>query len=544
MSEAENILKTKVNNNPKRADYVLQLAFHYSRLNQTAEVDKTLHRLLDNSKDFPQARLQVGEFYMKIRNFPEAIRYYQEGAGSNRQDHIVFQKRIVDALLAQGKKDEASNLIDQILKEQPKDEALLRSRADLWLESGKPENVDKALRDFQALSNAHPEDAFLWFQMAQASRMKGDLETARKRLQEAVNRRRDFVEARYQLAAISLSQHQAGDALQQASEILKLRPNDPRARMLHAMAQVGLGNQTLARAELTQLIRDFPRYQEPKLELAFLALSEKKYPEATGLFRKLGEDNPRAIIGLAATSSAEHQFQKAIELLNGALQKSPDALMLREQLANTAASAGKYDMAITEFQKLLIKQPTSVGLRVRLGEVYELKGDYNNAIAQYREAQQSSPQDTFSAFMLGEVLAKAGRTNEAKAQYQSLLKSHPDSWAAMNNLAFLLSETGGDLDEAMSLAQRTVQKFPGQPQYSDTLGYVYLKKGMRDSAIQTFSNLVQKYPKVPAFRYHLGMALFETGDKVRARKELETALTNHPNPEEAAKIRELVNKIG
>jgi Flp pilus assembly protein TadD len=67
---------------------------------------------------------------------------------------------------------------------------------------------------------------------------------------------------------------------------------------------------------------------------------------------------------------------------------------------------------------------------------------------------------------------------------------------------------------------------------------------MRDSAVKTFATLVQKYPKAPTFRYHLGIALLETGDKVRARKELETALANHPSPDEAAKIRELVNKIG
>jgi Tfp pilus assembly protein PilF len=40
------------------------------------------------------------------------------------------------------------------------------------------------------------------------------------------------------------------------------------------------------------------------------------------------------------------------------------------------------------------------------------------------------------------------------------------------------------------------------------------------------------------------MALFETGDKARARKELGTALANHPSEDQAAKIRELVTKIG
>ena len=76
----------------------------------------------------------------------------------------------------------------------------------------------------------------------------------------------------------------------------------------------------------------------------------------------------------------------------------------------------------------------------------------------------------------------------------------------------------------------------------DTMGYIYLKKGMRDSAIKTFGNLVRKYPKYATFRYHLGMALLENGDKTGARKELEAALANNPSREEAAKIKELVGK--
>ncbi|MBZ5595902.1 MAG: tetratricopeptide repeat protein [Acidobacteriia bacterium] len=544
IADAENILKTKVKNNPKQADYILQLGLHYNRLHKSAEMSATLGRLLDNRKDFPNAPFQVGDFYMNIRNFAEAIRYYQEAARANPQDNIACQKRITDALLAQGKKTEASSSVEQILKEQPKDESALRVRASLWLDSRQPGNVDKALREFTALSALHPEDPLLWFQMGRASRLKGDQETARKQFQEAVARRKDFVEARFQLAAINLSQHRNSEAMQQASEILSLRPNDPRARMLHAVALFSSGNKASARTELTQLSRDFPQYAEPRLELGLVALSEKKYQEAKEIFGKLGGNDPRAVSGLAAASSSERQFAKAIELLNGALQKSPDSLMLREQLANTAVAAGQYDLAIAEFKKLLASESQSVPLRVRLGEVYELKGDNSSAIALYREAQALSPQDPVSGFLLAVALDRTGQRDEAQTQYRNLLKLHPDSWATMNNLAFLLAETGGDLDEALSLAQRAAQKFPSQSSFSDTIGYVYLKKGMRDSAVRTFSGLVQKYPNNPTFHYHLGMALLETGDKAAARTELGAALANHPSANEAAKIRELASKIG
>jgi len=544
IGEAENVLKTKVSNNPKHAEYILELAAHYSRLHKPAEMNAALARLLDNPKDFPKGRFQVGEFYMNIRNFPEAIRYFQQAAQANPQDHIACQKRITDALMAQGKKAEATSLVEQILKEQPKDESALRVRAGLWLDSGKPENVDKALRELTALSALHPEDASLWFQMGLANRLKGDPETAKKQFQEAIAKRKDYVDARFQLTAISLSQHRANEALQQASEILSLRPNDPRARLLHAVASFSSGNLPSARAELTRLVGDFPQYVEPKLELGLLALSEKKYQEAREIFGRLGGNDPRAVSGLAAVSSSERQFAKAIEVLNGALQKSPDSQMLREQLANTAVAAGQYDLAIAEFKKLVSSQSKSAILQLRLGQAYDLKGDYNSAIACYREAQALSPQDQGSRFMLAATLAKTGHTDEAQTQYRTLLKSHPDNWLAMNNLAYLLAETGGDLDEALSLAQRAAQKFPSQSHFSDTIGYVYLKKGMHDNAVRTFSGLVQKYPNNPTFHYHLGMALLETGDKAAAKNELGAALANHPSEDEAAKIRELAGKIG
>jgi tetratricopeptide (TPR) repeat protein len=544
LAEAENILKAKASNNPKKSDYLVQLALYYERVHKLEEMNSTLQRILDDPKDFPKGQLQVGDVYLRIHNFPEAIRHYQEAARTDTQDSIILRKRITDALLAQGKKEEALAVVEQILKEQPKDDEARGVRANLWLDSGKPENVDKALTELQALVKVHPEDASLWFRMGEGDLRKGDLDAARGHFQEAVAKRKDFVQARYRLAAISLSQHRASDALQQTSEILKTQPKDPRVRMLHALALIGTGNQAQARTELTQLASEFPQSREPRMGLGFLAISQKKYKEAEEIFGKLGGKDPRAIAGLAATSSAERQFQKAIELLNGALEKSPDSAMLRDQLASTAAVAGQYDLAIAEFKNLAASHPKSVQLRLRLGEVYELKGDHANAIAAYREAQAISANDSAATFLLAGALTRVGRNAEAKAQYESLLKSHPDNVSAMNNLAFLLAETSGDLDQALSLAQRAVQKAPGQPQFSDTIGYVYLKKKMLDSAVRSFDSLVQKYPGNPTFRYHLGMALLETGDKAAARKELAAALANHPSEDQAAKIRDLVNKIG
>jgi len=545
-SEAENVLKAKVNNNPKNADYFVQLAWHYNRTHNPVEMKGTLQRLLDDPRDFPDARLRVGDFYLGLRDYVEANEYYEQGLRINPQSplKVAYQKRSVLAQLSQGKREEATRLAAQILKENPKDDEALHLHAGILLDSGKRENADAAAREFQALLRDQPGDASLRLQLGRAYRLKGDLHAARDQFQEAINGHRDLFVARYELAEISLIQQRPTEALSQANEILKLLPNDRRAKLLRTSGLIGTGDGVTARADLARLIKEFPQDPEPQLQLGFLALAEHKYPEAIDVLAKnRNNGDPRVFEGLAIAYLNQKLFDKALETLNEGLIKWPDSSMLLEKLASTEALAGRYDRAIAQFQKLLSLDPKSIGLRRRLAEVYGLKGDHGTEILYYQQARDLAPNDVIVVLNLADALARIGRTDEAQAEYQRIVKTHPENAIALNNAAFFLADTNGDLDEALSLAQKALQKVPGQPGFSDTVGYIYLKKGMLDSAIQTFNNLARKYPSDASFRYHLGLALYQKGVKSLARKELEAALADHPSPQDQLRIRALLDSM-
>jgi tetratricopeptide (TPR) repeat protein len=546
IAEAESLLKAKVRNNPKNADYILELATYYASANK-AEMKNALQMLIDAPKDFPNGPLLVGDFYSKLRDYPEAIRYYQQDASVDQDatHKAVYQKRLVNAFEAAGKMQDASNLVEQILKANPKDEEALRVQANLLLRTGKKDNVAAAQNQLQDLAKRRPDDATVWLGLGRADELKGDLDSARKQYQEALKRQPSNLSARYALADIGLIQKRPNDTLMQTGEILKIRPNDGRARLLRAQALMRTGNPALARSELTALSHDYPKDPQPQVELGLLALSEQKYRDAEEAFTKLrATDDPRAYAGLGAVYSFEKQFDKALQVLNEGLKKSPDSELIKRQLANSAAMAGKYDLAITQLREVLTANPKSAPDSLALGDVYDLKGDSNNAIAMYRQAYALAPAELNSGLALARALAHAGRDSEATAQYRAVLKDHPDDPIVMNSMAYFLVDTGSDLDEALRLAQRAVQKAPNEPNYSDTIACIYLKKGQRDSALQIFSNLVRKYPEAATFRYHLGMALVETGDKGRARKELQTALASHPSRQDEARIKQLLGKIG
>ncbi len=546
-AEADNIIRAKANNNPKQADYILELAGHYARNKKEPEMKAVLQRLIDDPKDFPSGRVSVGDFYMKIRNYPEAVRYYEEGLRSSTrpEDKTNYQKRAVNALVAEGKTAEASSLVDQILKENPKDDEALRVHANLLLASGKQDSVQTARTELEDLSKRTPSDASVWLGLARSEVAKGDLNAARAEYLEAIRKRPNYLTARYAVAEIGLLNRHPEETLTQAGEILKLRPNDTRARLLRAQALVRTGNNAQAQSELTSLSKEFPKDNQVQVELGLLALSQKKYSEANEIFTKLrATGDERATAGLAETYSARKEFDKAIPLLNEGLKKSPDSVLLTRELAATAAAAGHYDVAITEFHKIVTLHPRSVDDLLGLGDVYGLKGDLNSAITAYQQALGVSSTNLNAGLGLSRALASAGRTNEAKAQYESVLKAHPDDPMVLNDFAYFLVDNGGDTDQALRLAQRAVEKSPDQPGYSDTIACIYLKKGQKGSALQIFSNLVRKYPDFATFRYHFGMALLENGDKGRARKELQTALASHPSSKDEVKIKELLGKIG
>jgi tetratricopeptide (TPR) repeat protein len=221
---------------------------------------------------------------------------------------------------------------------------------------------------------------------------------------------------------------------------------------------------------------------------------------------------------------------------------------LAKALGNTAIRAGRFDMAISYFEKVSASLPkgskTQGEIFYRIGETYRRKGDLTNSIVALQKAREILPDNGVVLSTLALVLDASEHWAEARQVYEVVLKLDPNNGVALNNLAFLLSEHGGDLDDALTKAQRAKQLLPNLSEVSDTLGWIYLKKNLTDNAIDIFKDLVTKAPSMAVFRYHLGMAYSQKGDKTRALKELQDALKFNPTKEDRDKIQQLITRLG
>jgi tetratricopeptide (TPR) repeat protein len=77
----------------------------------------------------------------------------------------------------------------------------------------------------------------------------------------------------------------------------------------------------------------------------------------------------------------------------------------------------------------------------------------------------------------------------------------------------------------------------------DTLGWIYYKKGLYGNAAREFSDSLEKLPENATVNYHLGAALFQKGEKPRAKTYLEKALALDKDFDGADDARRMLSEI-
>jgi tetratricopeptide (TPR) repeat protein len=531
LADAERIVKQWIAKNPKNSSAVLRLAAYYSRLQKSAEVSSVLQRLTNDPTDFPHAYMLAGDFYAGLKSWPEAVAQYERGAQTDSGNAVSYRKKLVTALLAQGKQQEAVNLLDSMVNEAPKDSELRAVRSRVWLETGKSEAVDAALAEFQAQVKERSNDAALHYDLGRAYLLKSNTSAARTHLLKAAQLSRDFLPPRFDLAQLALNQQNPADGLRYAEDALQISPGDPKGRLLRASGLMGTNRLPEARNELRSLLRDYPRYRDAQIQMGFLAINEKNFKDAEDIFRRLGEtkgDDVRPSVGLAGAYASQKQYDKAIQILSEEARKSPNNLAVENVLALTAIEAKRYSLAIENFQRIATAKPTSLGALVNLAGAYRLNGDSAKAVEVLQNAKRLDSSDPAASAALAKAFFNNGRLDEFQDVLRRVVRLQPDNAAALNNLAFLIAEVGGDLNEAKELVERALRKNANDSSAQDTLGWIYLKKNMTDDALQIFTRLIKTNPDEPSFRYHLGAALLKKGEKEKARNELRAALDKKP----------------
>ncbi|MEO8129945.1 MAG: tetratricopeptide repeat protein, partial [Bryobacteraceae bacterium] len=450
LNDADRIMKSKIENNPTVAENYLQLAAHYYSQKQRPEMLATLDRLSSNPKDFPNAPLLVGDFFLRIKELDLALQQYEKGAKLNDKDRHLFQKRMIETLVLQDRKQQANDLLATLLKEDPKDDEALAIRASLLMMSGSRDQLQSAINDLQTVVSRLPDNPVVRFNLGRAHLAKGNVQQAKIQFEESLKLRPDYLLPRIALAQLLQQNQEYGKVVQMASEILAYDPGNVQGKLLRTRALIGMGELKQARAELNDFAEKNPNVWESRLQIAALDLAEKNYKAAEDIFRKMYSEtkDPRALMGLTETFTVQGQYEQAMKLLKEEVAKTPDRVDYIVAIGNIAVRAQKYPEAMENYKKALDKFPRSSDVWIRLGETQRRTGDLASAAASFNKAKDLAPNNVVPFIELALMADGAGDKDKARPLYEQILKIQPDHPIALNNLAYLLAETGADLDQA------------------------------------------------------------------------------------------------
>jgi len=245
----------------------------------------------------------------------------------------------------------------------------------------------------------------------------------------------------------------------------------------------------------------------------------------------------------------QKQVDNAVAAANAQIAKVPNSSAFYD-LLGTALFNNKKDMngAEVALKKAAELDKNNSDALIKLGQVQVAKGSTEEAIATYQHSIKDNPREASFYVLMGELYESKQDWGRARDAYQKALEIKPDNPLASNNLAYVMLETGGNVDVALSLAQTARRGLPDSPNVADTLGWVFYQKGAYKSAIDLFQEALRlaeknNVPEDPTFHYHLGLAYEKTDQPALAKQHLERVLKINPSYSSAGDVKKILSRL-
>jgi tetratricopeptide (TPR) repeat protein len=573
---AEDAFKRAVAADPKSVPASLGLGQFYMAAGRAADAEQWLKTALTIEPGNTVANRTLAALYLRTNRPADAEGPLKAAA----QGTSVAQPKLIlaDYYVAMNRNGDARSILMSLLDDPvARSDSRLRLSVLEWRENRKAEahkRVDEVIatgshlgeakllkgrylaaeghltqaRDLlQASVAANPEapDSHYW--LGTTYRSLGDRDSARKEFTEVLRHAPGEVGSTLQLAQLDLQDGKLESAETRVNEVIRTAPRNGVARLTRVDILLAAGRVDAALKDATFLATNLPKIPEPQLRLGRIYLKQGNYEAAERAFQQaiqISNGRGDAVGGLIDVLIARGKLPDAQRTAEEWLAKNPKEVTYLLAAARAYKAAHDDDKTELALKRALAVDPDNVDACVELTNLYIREQKLDNARNQLEAIVAKQPPAVWAQTVIAQIMHVQNQTGEARQRYERILQIDPRAAIAANNLAMMLAEQGESLDRALGLAQSAVQQQPENANFNDTLGAVYLKKGLASLAVPPLELSVRNDPKNPELQYHLGQAYAQVGRKVDARKALENALALSDRFDEAAAARQLLSGLG
>jgi len=147
--------------------------------------------------------------------------------------------------------------------------------------------------------------------------------------------------------------------------------------------------------------------------------------------------------------------------------------------------------------------------------------------ARVKQWLKENPEDLTVRFYLADAYLKASKYPAAIEEYAGLF----------NNLAWAYQQVKDP--RALEYAEKAYQLKPDNAAVADTLGWMLVEQGKTERGLGLLEQAASLAPDAQEIRYHLAQAWLKSGDRIKARDELERILSGgakFPQEQEAIQL--------
>ena len=174
--------------------------------------------------------------------------------------------------------------------------------------------------------------------------------------------------------------------------------------------------------------------------------------------------------------------------------------------------------ATRAYERVLALDPTYQGAWLNMGNLAFRGGQFREALRYYRSEYELYGDPKILVYM-GHGYVELGKEDSARYEYERAIMQNDSLAEAYIRLA-VLHQNHGDLEQALSNAQRALALRPEDPDYRYIVGHALLQSGKLAEAEAQLRRTVEQQPGHAKAHYSLGSVLARSGKQDEAERYL------------------------
>ena len=427
---------------------------------------------------------------------------------------------------ASGDKAEARKYFDQALEIEPGNSLATMLLAALEEVDG---SADKAEQLYKSLIEDNVASIDPLLALARLSEQKKDYESMVTWLQKANSAAPTELRPRIVLAEYYLRENQLDKVEGLINESSEISANDPRVLFIKGRMLMYQKQYNKAVSPLTELVTRAPESVLARTLLGETFLNLQQTDDARRQLEFALENKPYyvpALLVLARVELVTKQYSRALENVEKVIKVQPDQYQAYSVGGDITMSTKSYKAAKDYYQKSMTLNPDSA-TAIKLSQVFIQLSENQQAIKVLEQWLSNNPDDVRAHQFLGNAYLNSGDNNGAIQAFEVVYAGQPENVVALNNLAWLYSVAKDS--RALEFAEKAYNLKPEDAGIQDTYGWILVQQEQVDKGRRILEQAMKELPDVAEIRYHYAVAVYKSGETIKAKKLLKRLLQDNPS---------------